>query len=61
MMRYDVVYDVSIPGREFSFKQTSTSMGAEDSFPAPSSKIVCPCREYMCEKVFSSTYSYACH
>ena len=40
MMRYGVDYDVSIPGREFSIKPASSSMGAENSFPAPSSKIV---------------------
>lgn len=40
MMRNGIDYDVSIPDREFSVKPASSSMGAENSFPAPSSKVV---------------------
>jgi hypothetical protein len=53
MMRYGIDYDVTIPGREFSVKPASSSMGAENSFPASSSKVdpvhaVKTCRRRRC-------------
>jgi hypothetical protein len=50
MMRHGVDYDVSIPGREFSVKPASSAMGAENSFPAPSSKFVPVHAEKTCRR-----------